>query len=150
MIFTKTVLFISIILYSYSMKAQLISALKPYQWEKRIVLVFANSNHDVEFQKQWAVFEENHKGMRERDLLVVGITASEVHSQISAVAASNSTDAFRKFYEIGKAEEVTVILLGKDGTEKLRENKLVLADQLFSLIDSMPMRQQEMPNRPND
>ncbi|MEM7620524.1 MAG: DUF4174 domain-containing protein [Pseudomonadota bacterium] len=36
------------------------------------------------------------------------------------------------------------MLLGKDGGEKLRKARRVTADELFALIDAMPMRQQEM------
>jgi hypothetical protein len=36
------------------------------------------------------------------------------------------------------------ILIGKDGTVKLRSNQTVLSGDLFALIDSMPMRREEM------
>ena len=38
----------------------------------------------------------------------------------------------------------TVVLVGKDGTAKLREKRAVSSDDLFALIDAMPMRQREM------
>ena len=37
-----------------------------------------------------------------------------------------------------------MILVGKDGTEKLRAHHVVSAQALFALIDAMPMRQREM------
>ncbi|MEM1164222.1 MAG: DUF4174 domain-containing protein, partial [Pseudomonadota bacterium] len=40
--------------------------------------------------------------------------------------------------------DFTVILVGKDGGEKFRRNGLVDPDELNALIDTMPMRLQEM------
>ena len=37
-----------------------------------------------------------------------------------------------------------VILLGKDGGEKIRSNKPVTLEMLTEIIDAMPMRQDEM------
>ena len=42
------------------------------------------------------------------------------------------------------------ILVGKDGTEKLRSDTPVTPVTLFAAIDAMPMRQQELRDRQND
>ncbi len=52
----------------------------------------------------------------------------------------------RKRFHIAPAD-FTVILLGKDGDEKLRSSKPVPWAQIRDLIDSMPLRQQEMRER---
>lgn len=44
-------------------------------------------------------------------------------------------------------EKFTVVLLGKDGTEKYRSEKPVPTKTLFSLIDQMPMRQSELKKK---
>jgi hypothetical protein len=41
-----------------------------------------------------------------------------------------------------------VILIGKDGEEKLNSRTPVTVDQLEKLIDSMPMRKREMQPEP--
>jgi hypothetical protein len=41
----------------------------------------------------------------------------------------------------------TVVLIGKDGGEKLRRSDEVDLGEIFSLIDSMPMRQRERSQR---
>lgn len=43
-----------------------------------------------------------------------------------------------------KPGQFTVILIGKDGTEKYRTNKLLKPVELFAIIDAMPMRKAEM------
>ena len=39
------------------------------------------------------------------------------------------------------------IILGKDGNEKLRSQKAIPNKTIFELIDSMPMRKQEIKNQ---
>ena len=39
-----------------------------------------------------------------------------------------------------------VVLIGLDGGIKLRQTKLVSLDKLFTLIDGMPMRRNELKN----
>jgi hypothetical protein len=41
----------------------------------------------------------------------------------------------------------TVILIGKDGGEKIRQGSSVDLKEIFAIIDAMPMRQQEMRER---
>ncbi|QED28004.1 DUF4174 domain-containing protein [Microvenator marinus] len=46
------------------------------------------------------------------------------------------------------SEPFTLILVGKDGTEKLRSHKAVAVEMLFETIDAMPMRIREMKSDP--
>ena len=38
----------------------------------------------------------------------------------------------------------TFILVGKDGSEKMRSDTVVTRDELYAIIDAMPMRRGEM------
>ena len=49
----------------------------------------------------------------------------------------------REKFGIGVNEQV-FILVGKDGGEKWREMQSINLEDVFSLVDSMPMRQREM------
>lgn len=42
----------------------------------------------------------------------------------------------------------SVVLIGKDGGEKLRQTSPLAPADLFALVDAMPMRQAEMRERP--
>ena len=53
----------------------------------------------------------------------------------------------RSHYRVG-AGQFTVILVGKDGGEKYRAERVVDPDELFALIDTMPMRRREMRKKP--
>jgi hypothetical protein len=101
----------------------------------RQLLIF-KSLGDVQLaEQQLSSLEKAAGGVNERD---IKITIVEKESPL-----------FKK-YSVDTAR-FTVILIGKDGFEKYRTNKLLDADQLFSIIDAMPMRQREMnKNRKND
>jgi hypothetical protein len=43
-------------------------------------------------------------------------------------------------------EAFEIILIGLDGGIKLRKNDIVSREELFSIIDAMPMRRNEMRN----
>ena len=45
------------------------------------------------------------------------------------------------------AKTFSVVLIGKDGGEKLRRPTPLAPDELFALVDAMPMRRAEMRER---
>ena len=57
--------------------------------------------------------------------------------------------SIRSIYAKETQQTIQVILIGKDGEVKKRNNKLEL-DALYSLIDTMPMRKQEMHEKSNN
>ncbi len=101
----------------------------------RQLLIF-KSVADVQLaEQQLSLLKKAAGGVNERD---IKITIVEKESPL-----------FKK-YSVDTAR-FTVVLIGKDGLEKYRTNKLLNTDQLFSIIDAMPMRQREMnKNRKDD
>ncbi|WP_335695388.1 DUF4174 domain-containing protein [Spirosoma montaniterrae] len=79
---------------------------------------------------------EHRNGLAERDLDVIVLIASEV------------SEPDRQFlmheYHLQPSEEFIGWLIGKDGGLKHTYKKPVDAAELFGLIDTMPMRKQEM------
>jgi len=57
-----------------------------------------------------------------------------------------TAESMRSQFDI-RPGQFTVILIGKDGEEKLRSMGQVSMEELFSLIDAMPMRQSEIRER---
>ena len=45
------------------------------------------------------------------------------------------------------ADEFAVVLIGRDGGEKLRRASPISAEELFATIDEMPMRRRELRDR---
>jgi hypothetical protein len=54
----------------------------------------------------------------------------------------------KRQFNVGEGE-FSIFLIGKDGTVKLRSNDPVATSEIFSLIDAMPMRQEEMHRKQN-
>ena len=106
------------------------SVLSPGYREYREVIIFGRETNQSLFAEQMKIFSENKSGLEDRDIKVTVVEAG---------------DHYAKTYKV-EAGVFTFVLVGKDGTEKYRSEKLVTTDKLFSLIDAMPMRKREMRN----
>jgi transcriptional regulator with AAA-type ATPase domain len=105
------------------------------RWSKRVVLVFAQQSDDPHLQQQMALLDKESSQLKERDVemyQLVGDSAqmTRLRNQVGAAA-----DSF------------AVVLLGKDGSVKLHRKELVQPSEILQLIDSMPMRRDEMKER---
>ena len=100
--------------------------------DKRQLLFFTQNKDTGLAEKQLAIWKEAQAEMEERDLTITVVTGN---------------DLLYKKYKVDSQTEFTVILLGKDGGEKLRTQNLLTTNKLFALIDAMPMRRQEMQKK---
>jgi hypothetical protein len=120
--------------------------LKSFQWENRILLIFAPSAEDPVCRSLAAELNAQIAGVRERDLLIGEFFEAGANRFAGASLAPESAEALRRQFSVRKGTP-TVILIGKDGEVKLRREGSVQAAEIFALIDSMPMRQKEMGGR---
>ena len=104
--------------------------LAEYRWQKRPIVVFAPAGDDPRLVEQLDRFEAARDRLEERDTVVI----------VDIEPASALRDRFGP-------GPFTVVLVGKDGTEKLRREAPVAVEDLTGLIDSMPMRRREMRER---
>ena len=111
-------------------------------WQKRVLLLFAPSPQDAGLQRQDEILDAVEEGLDERDMAVVRIFADE-RVTLNDRRHSQSGASFHRKFAVD-AGEFRVILVGKDGSVKLDRNAVVSDDELFRLIDSMPMRRYEM------
>jgi hypothetical protein len=113
------------------------------QWKKRLLLVFAAESGQPNFQSLANEISSRQADVDDRDLVVFEILESGTsrmnHSRIEPRKAAS----IREQFEIAPSA-FTVILVGKDGGIKLKRNDQVRLEEIFQLIDSMPMRQDEM------
>ena len=114
--------------------------LSPYQWQNRLLLVFAPSPEDGAYEEQRRLLENEDAALKDRDLLVFylfGDAGGLEHPSLEIAAT------LRERYAVPE-NALTVILIGKDGGEKERYSEPVEPDVLYEVIDAMPMRRQEM------
>lgn len=118
----------------------------------RPLLVFTPSLNDPESVRQLDELSRHSPEMKDRDIVVILITSRDAvaprpPADLPAVALSQSeVAAARSRFKVG-SHSFRVILIGKDGSQKLSSGVVVSVDKLSSLVDSMPMRKQEIKQR---
>ena len=98
-------------------------------WAARPLIIFANSPLDPTFKQQMALLHESFEVLVDRDVMVVVDTSP------------NSKSILRKNL---RPKGFVWVLIGKDGTVKLRKPFAWDMRELSRVIDKMPMRQQEI------
>ena len=101
--------------------------------EKRQLLIFTDSTNNSRFKIQQKILKADPEGLKERDIEVRFYYADRDKEKFSK---KNVKSGF------------TIILVGKDGSDKLRSTSPLILQKLYSTIDAMPMRQSEMKRHP--
>ncbi|MDZ7692530.1 MAG: DUF4174 domain-containing protein [Balneolaceae bacterium] len=119
--------------------------LDDYQWKNRLLLIFAETESENSYKNQLNEFQDQQAGFDDRNLKVFHLFKNDQSfGDEKSISNSKTIELFDRFEVLDHA--FVVILIGKDGTEKLRTKSVLNTDKLFSVVDAMPMRQQEMRN----
>jgi rhomboid protease GluP len=108
----------------------------------RPLLIFAPQANDARLLEQVRIVSEYADEAADRDLVTVVVTEDGSLPAGRRLADGDVAEARRRFHM--KAGEFRVVLVGKDGGEKLRAGKPIPFSRLRETIDAMPMRQEEM------
>lgn len=129
-----------------------VSPLEAFQWERRILLLFADQPADPWAYQQRMELLEDRCDFNNRDLLLLEIYADlpvlvtgvwfggEAIEETPLESISNA-DLRREY---GFESGFGLVLVGKDGWEKRRSQLPDSVSQIYAQIDGMPMRQREM------
>lgn len=109
-----------------------VSDLQQFVWEKRPIVVFADSPNDPNFGLQMEYLQERVADLAERDVIVLTDT--------DPGAAGPLREALRP-------RGFMLVLIGKDGGVKLRKPFPWDVRELSRTIDKMPVRQREIRDR---
>jgi hypothetical protein len=117
--------------------------LSEFQWKNRLLILFApNRSHPL--------FDALHKSLAahqteaaDRDLVIFEIFESAASSMNNESINADTARRLREKFDV-QPGGFTVILIGKDGGVKLKRKGQAELRDIFGLIDSMPMRQEEM------
>ena len=118
------------------------TALSQFAWEKRQLIVFSPSPQHpqyLSYKKQAATFKPEFKDRKLHSWFIVADSPVMLNESLNKDLTSQN---FRETFAIRK-NEFRVLLLGYDQGVKLRQ-ELVNLELIFSTIDQMPMRAQEM------
>ena len=117
--------------------------LNEYRWENRLLLIFDEHASGELFQDQEAALLSDIAGLIDRDLKVFLIRPNQQVLDLIQQTSHKIKEDLYAGYKIPN-RQFTVILIGKDGTVKLKEQTPITNQKLFAIIDAMPMRQAEM------
>jgi hypothetical protein len=116
------------------------------RWKNRVLVLFSPSESDVSFQLQKQGLASSTEGVLDRELMVLEIIEKGQSRAGNQLLSQKSVQNIRRRLGV-QAGPFQVLLIGKDGGVKLRSSEPVSVKDIFGLIDSMPMRQQEMESR---
>lgn len=112
------------------------------QWRHRVLLVFSPATDAEPLRQQRSILARDRKGMQDRDLLVVEVIRTAPTEAVPAKVAESLRLRLR-----AAEPQFTAILVGKDGAVKLRRTEPVALQELYEIIDVMPMRRDELKER---
>jgi hypothetical protein len=107
-------------------------ALAGLLWKARPLVVVADQPTDPRFQKQIAGLEGRGRALEDYDIKLIAVTGESA--------------ALRRKLRL-PAAGFAVALVGKDGGVKEAWRNPVDPDRIFALIDTMPMRRDEVRRR---
>lgn len=119
------------------------AGMRPHFWKERVVIVFAPSEADPRLAQQRAALAADPGGMAERKVVRYEVVGSREVAKDGRSLDAGAAAEFRERFN-APLEEFEVIVIGLDGLVKKRDVEVVGNDELFELIDSMPMRQAEL------
>ena len=102
--------------------------LNQYLWKNRIILTFADDEDHPDLIKLKAEMKENECEILNRNLLHFHFSNDHYFGKLTTT----------------NDQSLRILLIGKDGGIKYESSRSVSILRLFELIDSMPMRQDEM------
>lgn len=99
--------------------------LNHYQWRYRPLVIFAPSKSDADYVQQMSILEKSKAELADRDIIVLSDTSPALKGHLRSQLNPKGFE---------------VVLVGKDGGMKLRQQKPLSSEALLSTVDSMPMR----------
>ncbi len=126
------------------MPARAVAAeLSDYLWERRPLLLFAPTDGDPRLVETIGRIDASRCDFADRDM-VLGVLVADGTSTLGGnVVDTDQTQRLFSQYGIGP-NGFSVVLIGKDGGEKLRVNDVPDLAAIYAVIDGMPMRGREM------
>ena len=103
--------------------------LSEFQWHARPIVVFANTPDDPRVETQIELLLEDLEALIDRDLVVITDTDASIKTDLRTEL---------------RPRDFQIVLIGKDGTVKLRKPRPWNMRELARIIDKMPLRKQEM------
>jgi len=120
--------------------------LREYRWKNRILLVFSPTASDPGYAAFADAVSSRSYDVKDRDLVLFWVLEKGPSRLEGQPLSQEDAQDLRRRFRI-KTGRFTVILIGKDGGVKMMREARAELQEIFDLIDSMPMRQREMKKK---
>ena len=120
--------------------------LSSHQGKNRLLMLFAPSEDAPIYQSFKEQLQRRAQEVRDRDVVTLHLFESGEGRLDVLPLHKEQVLSSRKRFSIDKGQ-CTVILIGKDGEVKFREELPIDLSDVFAVIDAMPMRQREIRER---
>ena len=117
--------------------------LTQFQWKNRLLLIFAPDDNDSLFKKLQSEIIAQEAEVEDRDMIVFELLELGSSRINRALLDQSKVDSIRRHFSVPQ-RSFRVILIGKDGGIKLKRDDQIDLETIFELIDSMPMRKDEI------
>ena len=121
-------------------------SLSKHEWNDRLILLLVEDEENDLFQKQLRAFRTEADGMQDRKLVVYQIRSNAYTKGLKPAKEWKSATTVYSSYKKSTAP-FELLLIGLDGGIKLRQSTFLSTQDLFAIIDGMPMRRAELRRR---
>ncbi|MCO4820646.1 MAG: DUF4174 domain-containing protein [Flavobacteriaceae bacterium] len=123
--------------------------LNDHKWTNRVLIVKTSNNDFDKFNEQLNEFKNINKALKERKIVLYKVIQDEFSSINfinNGLTNSGKVSEIKMQNILNKNRDFEVILIGLDGGIKLKQSEVLFKEDLFRIIDSMPMRENEIKN----
>ncbi|WP_059014653.1 DUF4174 domain-containing protein [Mycobacterium sp. M26] len=118
-----------------------------YRWERRPLLVFGPTHNDPRLAETVRRIDATRCDFTSRDMVLGQVLAAGGSTLDGQPIDAEASQRLRAQFAID-ADAFTVVLIGKDGGEKFRVTGIPDLQRIYTVIDGMPMRSNEIRTNP--
>lgn len=118
-------------------------SLDNYQWKNRILILSAANKDDDNLVQQLENIRSTSNEFDERDMIWVALLDDRAFTSLNQTITNEEAMALREVVT-APSNAFTVQLIGKDGQIKMVKDAYVTMQEIYALIDRMPMRRAEI------
>ncbi len=127
--------------------------MEKYKWQNRILIIKTSNKEDPKYLEQIKEYNNSNVALKERKLLLFEIVGDSYRMTDYQKLTDESqwqslSDLDESIFD--ELAEFEVVLIGLDGGVKLKETEVLKKEDLFSIIDSMPMRLREIRQKKSE
>ena len=124
-------------------KLKSINHLTDFKWKNRVLVVVTNEKEEIK-----DLIKIHNIGLNEREFVVIQLDDEKAFIDYNQMSKRFSQSILKKVKNI--PQQVYFVLIGKDGRIKNLFSKNTGMNEIFSEVDKMPMRINEMKRNPKN